>query len=451
MGYSSQGGHVSFMTQAVEGTFPAGFATGAVSMLLRSGALATNRDLLVPDPEIGGGRDVPDAYLGAVSWSGDYEFYGRMRALPTLLNAALGLRASGPAGTAEVQTITISGAPTGGTFTLTYAAQTTAPIAYNASAATVQAALWALSNVGDGDLYVTGGPGPATPYVVTFTGTLNGDIATTMTATATFTGGTTPAIAVAETTPGASVSPVGSGFQHTLWPSDASQLPFLAVEEAVGAGLEVFRYTDAVVNTMHLECDANGYLMGTAGLIAKTQAAGVTPLTSAQVQNGLDTSPMTVGTNITATFNGVTLPAKSFSFDLNNNFADDDFRLGSFFLGDLTPKRREMTVGVHIREMSSALWRQASYGQAAAVAPGGVTTKQGLKIVMQTYELLPGATPNTPYSLVLNFPKAVLRPYSLSASGDDIIESDLEFQILRPQTNLPGMWAYVTNDLALIA
>jgi hypothetical protein len=44
----------------------------------------------------------------------------------------------------EVQRITITGTPTGGTFTLTFQGNTTAPIAYNASAATVVAALEAL-------------------------------------------------------------------------------------------------------------------------------------------------------------------------------------------------------------------------------------------------------------------------------------------------------------------
>ena len=41
--------------------------------------------------------------------------------------------------TDEVQTVTITGGPTGGTFTLTWGGQTTAAIAYNATAATVQA------------------------------------------------------------------------------------------------------------------------------------------------------------------------------------------------------------------------------------------------------------------------------------------------------------------------
>lgn len=76
----------------------------------------------------------------------------------------------------EVQVIAISGTPIGGEFQLTYAGQTTAVIAYNASAATVQAALEALSNIAPGDIVVTGAAGG--PWTVAFTGTLaNQDVA----------------------------------------------------------------------------------------------------------------------------------------------------------------------------------------------------------------------------------------------------------------------------------
>lgn len=114
----------------------------------------------------------------------------------------------GPAvntGTNEVQTVTITGAPTGGTFRLTFAGQQTATIAYNATAATVRAALEALSTIGVGSVTVTGGPGPATPYVVTFVEQLAAENVGQMTASHAFTGGTTPAIAVATTTPGVAV------------------------------------------------------------------------------------------------------------------------------------------------------------------------------------------------------------------------------------------------------
>src|SRR6478752_4560703 len=158
MGFSSQAGQVGFMTQATQGTFPASFGTASTFMKLRSGSLGPNRDLLTTDPEIGGGRDIADAYLGAASWSGDYEFYVRLEAIPTLLKAVFGT---------------------------------------------------------------------ATPV----------------------------------TTTGVTTS--------TITPSDSATLPFLAVEENIGGSLETYQYLDAVVNTFHLEAEANGYLMGTAGLIAR--------------------------------------------------------------------------------------------------------------------------------------------------------------------------------------
>src|ERR1700738_5248805 len=54
----------------------------------------------------------------------------------------------------EIQTVTLTGAPTGGTFTLTFGANTTSGIAYNASAATVQAALVALASIGANNVVV---------------------------------------------------------------------------------------------------------------------------------------------------------------------------------------------------------------------------------------------------------------------------------------------------------
>lgn len=102
----------------------------------------------------------------------------------------------------EVQTVTITGTPTGGTFTLTFFGQTTSAIAYNAAASAVQTALLALDWLDTGDVVVTGGPGPGTPYVLTFGGALANRDVPAVTATGSFTGGTNPAIAVAETTKG---------------------------------------------------------------------------------------------------------------------------------------------------------------------------------------------------------------------------------------------------------
>lgn len=336
MGFSSQAGQVILRSQAVAGVYQADTGTAGTAMKLRSGSLGPSRELLIPDPEIGGGRDVVDAYLGAVSWSGDYEFYARMSAIATLLKAGLGTAA----------TVTTTGVST-----------------------------------------------------------------------------------------------------HTITPSDAAALPWLSVEEKIGAGLETYNYRDCVVNTLHLECDANGYLMGTVGLISAYQVAGVTP-TAAPVY---DETSMIVGTNVTVTYNAVSLPAKNFSLDINNNFEDDDYRLGSFFIGDLTPKRREVSASFGIRESSSALWRQAVYGVPGATTPGGIVTKSELVITMTAYEDIPAGTPATKYSLAITIPKFALNPYSFDPSGDDVIESDIEGQALRPAAATGLMTAVLKNGTPAIA
>jgi hypothetical protein len=103
----------------------------------------------------------------------------------------------GVAGTDGVQTVTITGAPTGGTFTLTWDGKTTASIAYNATSTAVQTALNALA--GGASITVTGGPGPGAAFVATFPKLIRQVL---MTATGAFTGGSSPAVSVANTTPG---------------------------------------------------------------------------------------------------------------------------------------------------------------------------------------------------------------------------------------------------------
>src|SRR6185369_3608707 len=69
----------------------------------------------------------------------------------------------------QVNTITPNTAPDAGTFTITYNGQTTTALDYNASAADIQAALIALSNIPASGVIVTGTM--ATAVTITFSGT----------------------------------------------------------------------------------------------------------------------------------------------------------------------------------------------------------------------------------------------------------------------------------------
>jgi hypothetical protein len=120
------------------------------------------------------------------------------------------------AGTNEVQTLTIGGTPTGGTFTLTYDGQTTAAITWSATNGTllsnINTALDALVNVGASGIVATAGSLTAGigTVLLTFSGGYQTKRAVnTMTATSSLTG-TLPTLAIAETTPGVNATGLGS-------------------------------------------------------------------------------------------------------------------------------------------------------------------------------------------------------------------------------------------------
>jgi hypothetical protein len=130
------------------------------------------------------------------------------------------------AGTDAVQTITFGGTPTGGTFTLTKGAFTTAPITWSATNNTlrdnVDAALEALPNVGTGN--VTTAVGTMTAGIGTLTCTFTGPHGKTpvvvMTADASLLTGTNPTVTVATTTPGVLATARGAGIGALLQESD---------------------------------------------------------------------------------------------------------------------------------------------------------------------------------------------------------------------------------------
>ena len=112
------------------------------------------------------------------------------------------------AGTDEVQTLTIGGTPTSGTFTITFRGATTAPITWSATNATlvanVDAALEVLRTIGTGN--VTTAVGTMTAGIGTITLTFVAALGKMALPLATADGsglvGTVPTAAITETTPG---------------------------------------------------------------------------------------------------------------------------------------------------------------------------------------------------------------------------------------------------------
>jgi predicted CXXCH cytochrome family protein len=123
------------------------------------------------------------------------------------------------------QAIVINGDPTGGTFTLTFDGQTTANLAFDASAATVQAELVALSNIGTSTTYTSSTAASnmsgstttnvtvsksGSTYTVNFQNEMRVAAQPLMSGNASgLTGGTSPSITVADTTATRMASSVG--------------------------------------------------------------------------------------------------------------------------------------------------------------------------------------------------------------------------------------------------
>jgi hypothetical protein len=112
-----------------------------------------------------------------------------------------------PTGTNEVQTVSITGVPTGGTYTLSVYSETTTPITYNSNATTVQNALLALSAFDTGDVVVTG---TYPNFTLTYGGQYLAENVPQVTATASLTGGTAPGVTTATTTAGVTTAKVSS-------------------------------------------------------------------------------------------------------------------------------------------------------------------------------------------------------------------------------------------------
>lgn len=192
-------------------------------------------------------------------------------------------RMSGGSSTNEVQTITLSNTD-GGTFTLTYSGQTTSAIAYNASAATTQAALEALSNIEVGDVSCSGGPFPAA-VTVSFTGALAASNIALMTIDTASLTNTTPAVTAETTTAGSASqneiqtvtlygSPTGGTFTLKLGAQTTAAIAYNADAATVKAALELLSAIDSVTVT-------GGALPGTAiaiefgGTQATTNVSGL--------------------------------------------------------------------------------------------------------------------------------------------------------------------------------
>lgn len=116
----------------------------------------------------------------------------------------------------EVQTLTIGGSPTGGTYRLVFNGLTSSALAHNANAAAIQAAIDAM--LGSTGLVTVGGTGP---FTLTFGGKYGNQNQPLFTTINSLSGGSSPTATVAETTPGNAAGPYYAAYSDAA--SDGTQ------------------------------------------------------------------------------------------------------------------------------------------------------------------------------------------------------------------------------------
>jgi hypothetical protein len=186
----------------------------------------------------------------------------------------------------DIQTISVSGAPTAGTFQLAFDGQTTAPVPFNATAAQLETALASLSNVGASGVVCLSGALPGANVTVTFAGPLSvGAQPVILAAGSTLTGAGSPTVGLAHTTTGAvgaavqtlsvTGTPTGGGFALSFGGQTTGSIPFNATAAAVQIALTAL----GSIGAGNVVC-TGGPLPGTAVTItfAGSLAAGPQPL-----------------------------------------------------------------------------------------------------------------------------------------------------------------------------
>lgn len=200
-----------YNAQAVGGTYTVRIGTVTSGAIAYTASAATVQAALEAMSNVGSGNVlVTSTEADEFGYAYDVEFQGTLAGttMPIIVidNTNLtggSVRATiatpGSDGTNEKQKVTLGGSPAGGTFTLTFSGATTAAIAYNATTATIVAALEALANIAVGDVAVTGSAGG--PWTVEFQATYRATNVPQMTGSgASLTGGVVDVSTIQEAT-----------------------------------------------------------------------------------------------------------------------------------------------------------------------------------------------------------------------------------------------------------
>lgn len=292
---------------------------------------------------------------------------------------------TGPGNANAIQSLTVDAS--GGQFKLSFGADTTTDLAYNASAALVQGALQALPSIGTGNVTVTGGPGGGdVPYGIFFEGSLAGTAQSAIVAA----NGTTPLSGGAGTTVRTLNGGGGAGTGFEL--CKAGQECKAAAISALGGGMN----------------NPSG--------IAVQQSTGNVFVTSPN-SNRVDVFTATgifvrsFGIDVVAAGKVGDAPARPAKQTLTVKATGGSFKLG--FQGQTTP---DLSFDAGAAEVEAALRGLSSVGPTGVSVSGGPGDEAGTTPYLLTFGGQLDSSPQPPVSVISSL--------SGSGAGVDVVTTE---------------------------
>lgn len=364
-----------------------------------------------------------------------------------LIGAGFGC-VSNTGGINEVTTLTTTGIPTGGTFTITYGAQTTAAIPYNATATQVAVALRALSTIGENDIMVTESTGAGGKiWSIEWLGsTVAGTNITPPTATASLTGGSTPGITVATPTGGV----VGTNAKrHNLTIADRANAAWVTALHSYADGGDLFtlRAVDARIEQIAIEASTRGTMLTMAGVgLTENAATG-----SETFINEGDKMLLPSKGACTININGATLtaPIRGLRMMISNPLNKNEQTMFQLARADLPANGIEAGFSAAGIDVDYALYRSLKWGGTAGVGPVVGSVQGDVTFNFQSAELIGTAAGDLlPYSTTVTINNVEMRMGNFQARGRELVRFDLAGIMVDTDVNAAPIVVQVQNGIA---
>jgi len=204
-------------------------------------------------------------------------------------------------------------------------------------------------------------------------------------------------------------------------------LPWLSVKKTISDDIQIFDYTDCKVEGFEISMNASEPSM------AKFDIVGISDEIGSAGTESFESAPMLIATQATITIGGVAVSSKSVTLSYKNNLENDDFRVGSRFLGDITEKRREIDLSMDIvLDTTSKLYEKAFYGGANKTEASFDVHAERVDIEVESATKI--GTSALPYKILFSIKNAVFMAAPTPASGDDLVVIPLELKATKSGT-----------------